>query len=65
MQRKQNKKNEILLCTHGKCEKPQTESGEYCDKHYPKAKNVFTIRWNNKKQALKAITKLENKLNRI
>ena len=33
MQRTQNKKNEILLCTYGKCEKPQTADGEYCLEH--------------------------------
>ncbi len=40
MQRTQNKKNELLLCTYGKCEKPQTADGEYCDKHYPKVKET-------------------------
>ena len=92
MQRTQNKKNEVLLCTYGKCEAPQTEeSGEFCDKHYPKEKSVFTsdehgrlrealnflymdINENpyytkdtgeSKSKALKAITKLEKKLNTI
>lgn len=38
MQHTQNKKNDILLCTYGKCYQPQTEDGEFCEKHYPKPK---------------------------
>lgn len=36
----QNEKD-TLLCTHKACKKPQTEDGEYCEKHYPKVKGVL------------------------
>ena len=41
MQRTQNKKNEVLKCTYNKCKNPQTADGEFCDKHYPKAKTYY------------------------
>lgn len=45
MQRKQNKKNEVLLCTHGKCERPQTADGEFCKRHYPKSKKLEPLHY--------------------
>jgi hypothetical protein len=40
MSQKQNEKD-TLLCTHKACKKPQTEDGEYCEKHYPRAKVCY------------------------
>ncbi len=33
MSQKTPNKNDTLLCTHGECEKPQCEDGEFCEEH--------------------------------
>lgn len=43
MQRTQNKKNEVLKCTYGKCEKPQGMDGEFCEAHSRKIKNTVPV----------------------
>lgn len=40
MSQKQNAKD-TLLCTHKTCQRPQTGDGEYCEKHFPKAKVCY------------------------
>lgn len=40
MSQKQNEKD-TLLCTHKACKKLQTADGEFCEKHYPRAKVCY------------------------